>query len=157
PNEILMARAEVAQRAHRFDEARVALDAVLAREPNHAQAHLTRAYVKLAQGHGRAAFEDCVSLDVAQTRSAVNCIARVRGVTGEARRAYEDVRIALDDAKHAGVRDNAALRELSLTAADLAERLGDNDSAAAHYRLALAIAPTSAFAQSAYADLLLER
>jgi hypothetical protein len=46
---------------------------------------------------------------------------------------------------------------LSLTAADLAERLGLNEAAAAHYRVALAVSRQSAFVQSAYADLLLER
>jgi thioredoxin-like negative regulator of GroEL len=155
PTEILMARAEVAQRAHRFDEAEVMLGAVLDRDPDHRQAHLTRAYVRIAQGRSRAALEDCVSLGGEQTLTATNCVCRVRGATGEARRAYEDAQIALSDARRAGVWGNAELQELTLTGADLAERLGANDSASAHYRLALAIAPKSAFVQSAYADLLL--
>jgi thioredoxin-like negative regulator of GroEL len=157
PNEILMARAEVAQRAHRFDEADVALAAVLDREPNHRQARLTRAYVRIARGESRAALEDCASLDREQTPRVVNCVCRVRGLTGEASRAYDDIQRSLRDATHAGVWGNAELLELALTAADLAERLGADERASAHYRLALAVAPKNAFVQSAYADLLLAR
>src|SRR5262245_49771074 len=157
PIAVLMARAEVAQRAHRFDEARAALDTVLERAPDHAQARVTRAYVLMAQGESRAALEDCNSLRGASVLSAVNCVCRAQGLTGEAGRAYEDVKVALNRAKRGAVWGDAELFELSLTAADLAERLGLNDEAATHHRFALALAPKSAFAQSAYADFLLLR
>src|SRR5262245_51111576 len=157
PIAVLMARAEVAQRAHRFDEARAALDTVLERAPGHAQARVTRAYVLMAQGESRAALEDCNSLRGASVLSAVNCVCRAQGLTGEAGRAYEDVKVALNRARRGAVRGDAELFELSLTAADLAERLGLNDEAATHHRFALALAPKSAFAQSAYADFLLLR
>jgi Tfp pilus assembly protein PilF len=156
PTAILLAHAEIAQRAHRFDEARAALGDLLGREPDHGQAHLMRAYVLIAQGDSRAALEDCDRLRVVSAIDAVNCACRVRGLTGEAGRAYTDVVDALKRARRAAMSGEAGLREFSLTAADLAERLGLTENARAHYRLALAIAPNSAFTQSAYADFLLE-
>ena len=77
---------------------------------------------------------------------AANCAIRARGLTGEAGRAYQEVQAGLESCQGA-VRcgESSDFFELSLTAADLAERLGSNAAAAAHYRLALAIAPRERF------------
>src|SRR5262245_24209515 len=122
PSAILLAHAEIAQRAHRFDEARAALRTVLEREPDNVQALLMRAYVLITQGDSRAALEDCYRLRTLAAIDAVNCAARIRGLTGEAGRAYQDVLAELDRVKRAGLLGKE-LRELALTAADLAERL----------------------------------
>ena len=155
PVEVLVLRANLRQNRHRFDAAVADLDRALKREPRHAQAMLTRAFVLMVQGEYTAARRGCRGLPASVGGLvAATCLSRVNSLSGYASEAYE----RLDGALRS---DPAARPELRLWAltnlAEIAVLLGRPEAAERHFREALAPGLRSAYLLGAYGDLLLEQ
>ncbi len=154
PLEIAMRRAELAQTEHRFDAARAELERVLARAPRDAQAWLTLAAIDVVRADYDAARRECSRLVLIEDATiAGGCLAAVQAMSGEAGRAYEFLEAQLAEA---GELPPAIAVWLETLAAELAEGLGRDGAAEAHYQAALRIdAERSVYLLAAYADFLL--
>jgi len=154
PVERLVLQATIDQSLHRFDASVRGLDAVLAREPMHAQARLTRATVLQVQGHFDAAAHDCALLArVARPLVSTTCSTSVASLRGRAREAYVLLDFAL---RSAGDEQPEVLSWSRTVLAGIAERTGRRLEAETNYRTALALAPDDPFVLASYADLLLD-
>ena len=155
PIEIQLLRATAAQSLHDFNASLHDLDIILRRQPQHAQARLTRATVYQARGELPAARADCeLLIQVTSALIANTCTATVDALSGNAARSY--TRVA---ALRAQLADNESTYApwLDGLLAEFAERTGNNDAAAEqHYRSALAATPDDAYLLAAFADFLLD-
>jgi tetratricopeptide (TPR) repeat protein len=150
---VALLRAQIRQHNHDFGAALADLDYLAVRDPRNTQALLMRAAIHQAQGRYDAAEQDCRRLALlAPPLTTADCISRVISHRGQARAAYDRL-LTLRD--RAGDIDSEQLREIELTLADIATRLGD-DRAREHYLIALA-AGSDGYALAAYADYLLDR
>lgn len=153
PSEIRMLRATIAQNRHRFDSALAELDAVIATDPDHLQARVTRAVIHTVKARYDAAIADCEAAADDNALLLATCTGAARSLRGDAGAALAalDRRLA-DGAGDPGLR----LWALSL-AAEIAARLGHED-AGARYRRALAApgADTDQPLRVAFADFLLD-
>jgi len=149
PTDALVLRATIEQSRHNFDAARTLLDDVLAREPQHAQALLTRSTIAQVTGDHAAARRDCTSLRARNVDAAAICAASVDVLTGQLDSATNVLRIA-------ATRTDGALRGWVLaTLAQAHEQRGERHLAIAAYRTALS-ADNDLTTQLAYADALLD-
>lgn len=157
PIEIQLLRATAAQSLHDFDASLRDLDIILQRQPQHAQARLTRATVYQARGDFPAARADCEQL-VHVTRAVIaeSCIATVDALSGEVTRSY--ARVATLRAQLTNQEQERALVPwLEGLLAEFAARTGTNDAVAEqHFRAALAATPDDAYLLAAFADFLLD-
>lgn len=157
PIEIQLLRATAAQSLHDFDAALHELDIILQRQPQHAQARLTRATVYQARGNLPAARADCEQLiHVTRAVIAESCIATVDALNGEVARSYARVATL-----RAQLTNQEQARELvpwlEGLLAEFAARAGTNDALAEqHFRAALAATPDDAYLLAAFADFLLD-
>lgn len=153
PTEILILRANIKQIDHRFDEALEDLDRVLVREPSNPQALLSRAFIHATIGtatHGKndcAALRSNVSVTIRET-----CSARILSLTGDLEKAH-----ARMEAVIAVIRaNNLQERMFALSvAAEIAERIGETETARAQYAKLISADREAVFARAAYADFLL--
>jgi tetratricopeptide (TPR) repeat protein len=153
PPAVALLRAQIRQHTHDFDGALADLDYLAAHDPRNAQTLLMRAAIYQAQGLYDAAGEECRRLALlAPPLTTADCISRVDSHRGRARAAYDRL-LALRE--RAGDIDSRELREVELTLADIATRLGD-ERARQHYLVALA-AGVDGYALAAYADFLLDQ
>ncbi len=152
PIEIQLLRATAAQSLHNFATALRDLDNILQRQPQHAQARLTRATVYQARGELTSARADCEQLlRVTSTLIAETCIATVDSLSGHAAHGY--TRVA---AWRAQLADRALAPWLDGLLAEFAQRTGNDAAAEQHYRNALAATPDDAYLLAAFADFLLD-
>lgn len=154
PIEIQLLRATAAQSLHDFDTALRDLDIILQRQPQHAQARLTRATVYQARGELSSARADCEQLlHVASALIAETCTATVDSLSGHAARGY---------ARVAALRKQLPDQDLALAPwldgllAEFAQRTGNDAAAEQHYRNALAATPDDAYLLAAFTDYLLD-
>ena len=154
PIEIQLLRATAAQSLHDFATALRDLDIILQRQPQHAQARLTRATVYQARGELSSARADCEQLlHAASALIAETCTATVDSLSGHAARGYARVaawRKQLPD------QDMALAPWLDGLLAEFAQRTGNDAAAEQHYRNALAATPDDAYLLAAFADYLLD-
>jgi len=159
PPALRVLRATLRQQRHDFAGALADLDAVLTDDPRNAQARLVRATIRLVQGEPQQARGDCAALiGEASLLVTATCIGAVGGLTGQGATALAAIEQSL--ARDADA--PAAIRLWSLTqAAEIAERLGQRERAAAHYTTALALAAASGvndvYLKAAQADFLLDQ
>jgi hypothetical protein len=153
PADVLLLRATIRQSLHDFIGSRADLDHLLARRPDDAQAHLTRAVVSTIMADYAAARESCTAItQLAAPMIAATCVAPIDGITGHATEAYQRLSAAIAAAPTA----DPSLRAWSITAlAELAELRGDYADATAQFRAVLAIDDTDAYARAGLADLLI--
>jgi tetratricopeptide (TPR) repeat protein len=155
PIELRVLHATVLQSLHRFDAALEELSAVIALQPSHAQALLTRATILQLRGRFAEARRDCSQLwrSAGETTTAL-CLASVSAVTGGERSAARLTERALASVPP----DDRAGRVWALTLrAEIAVREGAADEAAGYFELALAADPHDRYARAAYCDLLLQQ
>jgi tetratricopeptide (TPR) repeat protein len=164
PEDVLLLRATIEQSLHDFHAARADLDQLIARRPDDAQAHLTRAVVATVTADYAAARQSCDAVaQLAPPLVALACRAPLDALQGDADKAYAELAAALDggtasSAARVPRRSDPALREWALTTlAELAIQRGDEALAGTHLERALAIDPDDAYARAALADVLLER
>jgi len=152
PEKALVIEAIALQYLHRFDESLALLERALALQPLDAQAWLTRATLLELKGDFASARPACARLArAADALIALTCLASVDGRSGRLAASYARLRTAADDA-----RLPADTRAWALAVrAEMAERLGDDASAAFDYAAALGISPKDPYLKAAYADLLL--
>ena len=153
PEKALVLQAIALQYLHRFDESLALLDRALALQPLDAQAWLTRATLLELRGDFAGARPACARLArAADGLIALTCLASVDGRSGRLAESYGRLRASPAD----DVRLAADTRTWALAVrAEMAERLGDDASAAFDYTAALEIAPQDPYLKAAYADLLL--
>jgi len=153
PEKVLVIEATALQYLHRFDESLALLDRALALQPLDAQAWLTRATLLELKGDFAGARPACARLArAADALIAITCLASIDGRSGRLAESYERLRASpADDA-----RLPADTRAWTLAVrAEMAERLGDDASAAFDYVAALETSPQDPYLKAAYADLLL--
>ncbi len=154
PSDVLVLRAVVRQGRHDFDSALEDLDRVLAIQPGHAQAQLSRAFILQAQGRIAEAAESCRRLPGGIDRLiAATCRARVASLSGDADGARRTLTSAL--ARVEGGDDGIRLWALT-NLAEIAQRSGDVAEAEQHYRAALALDRRDTYLLAAFADFLLD-
>jgi tetratricopeptide (TPR) repeat protein len=155
PRDVLMLRATLHQRVHRFDDALADLRLALERNPRDAQARLTRATVLQVRGEFEAARRDCVALQTTvHELIAVACLANVDGNTGGLHSAYRGLRSALT---HTPIADPGVRVWVLTGLAEMASRAGLFEDADAHFKAALAADASDQYLLAAYADYLLDR
>jgi hypothetical protein len=153
PTPVLLLRATILQSSHQFTPALTDLGRVLEREPNHAQALLTRATVLTVMGRYPDARSDCDRLaGIAPEVYRVVCVAAIDSVTGHAGPAYEAVSRTLRNTS----RIDAAGRTWGETLlGEIAQRRGD-PAAEGHFRAALA-GDRDIYVLGVYSDWLLDQ
>lgn len=154
PEKVLVQRAALRQRVHRFDAALADLAAVLKTNPRNGQARLMRATVLQVIGEFEAAKGECLALrSLAQELVWTACLASVDGATGRLPQSYDRLRTALGRFPGA----QTSIRSWALTSlAEMAARLDMAREAEAHFRAALAIDAADGYLLGAYADFLLD-
>jgi tetratricopeptide (TPR) repeat protein len=155
PLEVQVMRASLRQYRHDFAGAITDLDQVIERNPAHLQALSIRAVIHIVQARYPQARSDCQSLGRAgDPLIGQGCVAMVDGLTGKAEPAYLDLIRAV-----AGAADPPPGKKLwlQIRLAELAQRLGRQDAAEAHFRQALALGISDTFLLASYADWLLEQ
>ena len=154
PLDVQVLRASLRQFRHDFPGALADLNQALEREPRHPRARSLRATIHIVQARYADAQRDCLALrSVASELVALGCEAMVQGLTGHAAQAYAALNRML-------AQQTAATPEERLWVdtrlAEMAQRLGRNDAAEAHFKQALALGITDTFLLAAYADFLLD-
>ena len=155
PLDVLVLRAVLRQAGHDFDGALSDLDRVLDMAPGHAQASLTRAVILTVQGRYAAAARACRSLgrrSLLLVRAA--CTAAAQGRNGAAEESYRRLSQAFATSRET---DPALVAWVHGLLGEMAERLGRQAAAEAHYRNALSAGERSAYLLGALADLLLDQ
>ena len=155
PIPVRLLRATILQSTHHFGPALQDLDAVIAQQPQNAQAWLTRATVLTVQGDYAQATAACARLSTLTTQLVtVTCLANIASVTGRAASSERLLDLTLQ-------RSSGAAPELDSWAAtllaEMAARRGENAIAEARYRQALARQPRDSYLLGAYADFLLDQ
>jgi thioredoxin-like negative regulator of GroEL len=151
PTDVLVLRAMLRQRRHAFTAALADLDRVLARDPRHAQARLSRASLHELRGDYAAAMRDCRALErTAPLLVAASCRASVAARSGKAREAFDQLETIIT---RAPARTNETWARTVL--ADIALQLGHAESER-YLKTALALDPDDPYLLAQYADLLLE-
>jgi Tfp pilus assembly protein PilF len=155
PTKVRLLRATLLQSTHHFPEAMRDLDAIVAADPQNAQAWLTRATVQTVRGDYPGATSSCARLSSMTTQLvSLTCIASVGAMTGRAAASESLLETTLR-------RDADADPELQawvLTLlAEIAERRGNSAIAEARYKKALALSPRDSYLVGAYADFLLDQ
>ncbi|HEY8007430.1 MAG TPA: hypothetical protein VIE66_11685 [Methylocella sp.] len=155
PEDVLILRATLRQRAHQFDAALADLAIVLDIDPRNAQARLIRATVLQVTGDYPGAREECLAIrSLTQELVSTACLASVNGVTGHLRQSYDELRTTLDRFPNS----QPQLRSWVLTSlAEMAARADMADTADIYFREAFAIDATDAYLLGAYADFLLDQ
>jgi tetratricopeptide (TPR) repeat protein len=150
----LLVRATLKQSQHDFRGALADLDRLLARDPGHDQARLTRATVLAVVGRYADARRDCAAIATRTARLVfAGCDATPASLSGNSGPAYDALERSL-----ASSGSNPGLRQWGLTlAAEIAARRGDFIAAERHFREASVLDPRDAYLKGAYADFLLDR
>jgi hypothetical protein len=153
PEPVLVLQATALQYLHRLDDTLALLDRALALAPLDGQAWLTRAALLELRGDYAQARRACARLvRSADEFTALTCLKSVDGRNGELAASYA----ALQSASGLDPRLPAALRAWRLSvAAEMAERLGEDQAAEADLAEALRAAGDDPYLKATYADLLL--
>ena len=154
PVDVLVMRATLRQRMHKFDAALADLDRVLQQNPFQAQARLTKATILQVQGRFAAAGEQCAELQaLTQELIWAHCLANVQAATGTLSDSYTALNAVLERSPNVP----ADLRAwVATTLAEMATRLGIIAAADAHFRAALALDAADQYLLAAYSDFLLD-
>lgn len=154
PADIQVMRAAIAQFGQRFDDALADLNAVVARDPGHAEAWSRLAELHLVRADTDAARRACDAMAAHVTPlRAAGCRAQVDALTGRADIAADALRAALA----ADPQADPSLRLWALThLAAIEVQRGDPAAAEAAYESALALGLDDVALRAAHADLLLD-
>ncbi|MEI2771136.1 MAG: hypothetical protein V9G98_10505 [Candidatus Competibacter sp.] len=126
PPEVLLLRAVLRQNRHDFDGALADLRQVLAANPRHAQAWLTRAVIQQVQGEPVEALQSCLALRRLVSSLLLNaCLNGALGRNGQVEFAYASLRRALENALEVDVEERLWA---TTVLAEIAEQRGDAQS-----------------------------
>ncbi len=146
--------ASILQHNHDFDLALQQLKVVLSEDASNLQALLIAAQIGLVMADYEAVATHCAAMRRSGASVyALNCQAQLRALTGEAEQALAVTESALLNTPLNPVQQT----ELHLTAALVAERLGQSGRAVNHYRSVLRANPRHLFTQLRLAGLYLQQ
>lgn len=150
--DLLVLRGMLRQYRHAFDEALLDFAAVLAQDPERADAHAWRGAIYLVEARYDQAQQECAALLKLQ-RAVLHggCSGMVQAYTGQLTAAYSTLQQALALARH----DEQRLWLLTRLA-EVSAWLGQNARAERHYRDALALGQDDGYLLAAWADFLLD-
>jgi len=154
PPAVLLLRAITKQKNHEFDSALEDLDRLLHREPRNTQAWMTRAVILTVKGEYAAALASCRPVRRSDPLLAAACLAGAGSVSGRAETSYDLLSKML--AKQASARPEDRLWALT-SLAEIAVRLGRQDSAERHFREALDLEIRDVYLLAAFSDFLLDQ
>jgi tetratricopeptide (TPR) repeat protein len=155
PVPVLVLRATLEQRRHDFDAALADLERVLARQPRHPQALLTKATILEVQGRPAEALESCAELaGGVEILVEAACVASAHGLAGRGREGY---RLLQDELSRSPDAEPVLQVWVQTILGELAEQLGDSAEAEEHFRGALSIERRDPYLLGAYADFLLDQ
>jgi len=155
PVPIVVLRAKLRASNHDFEPALRDLDLALDREPRHAQALLERATIATVLGRYAAARVDCQRLaPLVSELYWLGCTAAIRGVTGDASAAADELTRALARAGNISPAERGWAESLI---GELLLRSGDAPRAERSLQSALEKMPGDAYTLSTLSDLLLEQ
>jgi tetratricopeptide (TPR) repeat protein len=155
PVPVLVLRATLEQRRHDFDAALADLERVLARQPRHPQALLTKATILEVQGKPAEALESCAELaGGVEILVEAACVVSAHGLAGRARDGY---RLLQDELSRSPDAEPVLQVWVQTILGELAEQLGDSAAAEKHFRGALSIEQRDPYLLGAYADFLLDQ
>jgi Tfp pilus assembly protein PilF len=155
PADVLVLRALLRQYRHDFEGALADLAQAVQGDPRHEEARAWRAAIFMVRADYPAAKRECDALaPLTDELQAAGCHAYLEATTGATRRAYANLRSALERTPQAG----PAQRLWVLTRlAEMSVRMEDAAGAEEHFRSALALGRNDNFLLAAYADFLLEQ
>lgn len=155
PSALRLARAAVLRSQHHFAAALAELDALVARDPNHAQAQLDRANLLEIMGQAREAETACFHvMRLGASLAGQACLASAGSLSGLARASYADLLATLEIETTAEPAVRAWARTIL---GEIAARLGDAAAAERHFRAALDLGQPDLYLLATYADLLLDQ
>ena len=155
PAAVLVTQATILQYRHEFGHARALLMKAVAQEPKHAQAWLSLATLDMVQGDYASAALHCSNVGKhGGFALGLACAGHLRLYTGQAEQGMALLAQIESDAPSLPASFKAWVQGLL---AEGAERLGQWNTAEAHYRKALGYTPQDNFLLVAYADFLLDR
>ena len=154
PTAALTLRATLRQSQHDFPGALADLDQVVARDPDDAQAWLTRAVVLTVLARYPEAGAACARLErLAPPVVVAVCRETLASLTGQAAAAYARLSRAAEDARLVTPEEGAWVAS---TLGELAARAGDVGAARRHLERALELSPDDPYVLAALADLELD-
>jgi tetratricopeptide (TPR) repeat protein len=149
---VLVLHATILQSRHDFNGSLNELNEVTRREPDNAQAWLTRATVLRVLGRYDEALKSCAQLASRSDPAVVTlCDQSMQALTGHLRSAYDTVS---NLAFQVAMPELLAWRDSEL--GEMASHLGKDDEAERWFRQGLHIAPDDFYMRNALADLLLQ-
>jgi tetratricopeptide (TPR) repeat protein len=155
PVPVLILRAMLEQRRHDFDAALADLERVLARQPRHPQALLTKATILGVQGQPAEALESCAELaGGVEVLVEAACVASAHALAGRARDGY---RLLLDELSQAPGAEPVLQVWVHTILGEIAEQLGNIAAAEKHFRDGLSLDRRDPYLLGAYADFLLDQ
>lgn len=155
PVEVLVLRATILQSLHKFNPALTDLENVLKRDPNNAQAWLTRAIILQVQGHYAKAKSSCFPIiTLASPLTSTLCMASIDSVSGYAPSSYALIERILQESPTAALLEKAWAYTLL---GEIAGRLGHAQAADHNFKVALALTPDDSYLKAAYADFLIDQ
>ena len=150
--DLLVLRGMLRQYRHAFDEALVDFAAVLAQDPERADAHAWRGAIYLVEAQYDQARQECAALlKLQRTVLHGGCTGMVQAYTGQLTSAYSTLQQALALARY----DDQRLWLLTRLA-EVSAWMGQNARAERHYRDALALGQDDGYLLAAWADFLLD-
>lgn len=151
-DDLLFLRATILQHAHDFARAESDLTRLIARNPRHVQARMTRMVVLNIQGRFAAAKKECHALALlAPPLTTASCLAHTLQLTQPAK-ALEILQRVL--AAESSTADPTSLTWAHTLAAEIASREKKYPLAHEHFKAALLLAPRDQYLLGAYADHL---
>jgi tetratricopeptide (TPR) repeat protein len=154
-SQVLLYRALIRQRSHRFDDALEDLARVLQLQPRNARVWLTQAVILEVRGDYAGALDSCLMVSrLSHSLTGTTCMANVASLSGQAQKSYR----VLSQALHDGYSVNPTERLWALTVlAEIAVRLGQDHGAERHFREALDLGIRDVYLLGAFADFLLDQ
>ncbi len=155
PDDVLLLRATIKQTMHGFEESLIDLETLLRRDPNNAQAWLTRAVVLAVRGDYTQSEQSCRPLGaLSGVFVETVCMTNAQSQHGKALESYQRLDTLLRQ-ETSGLNPQEKAWALS-TLAEAAAHSGQTAAVETSLQRALAIDPGDHFLVSAYADFLLD-
>jgi Tfp pilus assembly protein PilF len=155
PVSVLVLRATIRQSNHDFESALSDLTAALERDPQNAQAWLTKAIVLQVRGDYDEARRCCLPLwRLTSELVAVTCASSTASLNGDATKSFNLLRQSFGNAINATPSEKAWA---ATVLAEIAARLGRTHEAEDYFRRALAVGQRDAYLLGACADFLLDQ
>jgi len=155
PEQIYIHWADILQHRHDFDHALEVLNRLANNKSNYSRVYLMRAISHMSRAEYRQALDNCKLLFTrASHLISMACVSQVKSLTGALQESFALLQETLQINMHS---DKEELGWTLSLLADMAVRMGDEDTAEQYYRKALTINQHDYYVLANYADMLLEQ